>query len=50
MCLCPNVLQKLEFVINKNGYLAKAIFKASNEGTSWLIPTFYTKMQEDRND
>lgn len=49
LCLCPNVLQKLELVSNEIRYLA-GYFKQNVKGTAWLLLTVYTKMQEDRND
>lgn len=47
LCLCSNVLRKVELMSSEIGYLAKEIFKQSVEHTAWLLLTAYHKTQEN---
>lgn len=49
LCLCPNVLWKVQLVNHEIGYLAEAISKQSFEGIAWFFLSVYSKIQEERN-
>ena len=47
LCLFSHVLWKVELLRNKIGYLVEETSKQSVESVTWLLPTTYSKIEEE---
>ena len=47
LCLCSSVFWKVALASNEIEYLAEVISKQSVESVTWLLPTTYSKIEEE---